>query len=199
MIRVNLVPKKEDGFSGISALGVDLSQVNIKLVLLAIVLFYGAKIPFDLYAKGVLREKDQEKVVLEKEKNTLQKKVDQYKEIEKQIQEIVAQGEKLQERKKIIENRLQSRKSPVRIMIYIAKNIPNDVWIEKLSISDDKINIEGETPAYKSISAFIEGLKNSVYFVGESLKFDGATTNIDKKTGMRTEKFKISGKVARYH
>ena len=199
MIRINLIPKKEDGFSGLSALGVDLSQINIKLVLLAIVLFYGIKIPFDLYAKGMLQDKDQEKASLETEKNTLQKKVDQYKEIEKQIQEIVAQGEKLQERKKIIENRLQSRKSPVRIMIYIAKNIPDDLWIEKLTLADDSISIEGETPTYKSISAFIEGLKNSVYFVGESLSFDGATTNIDKKTGMRTEKFKISGKIARYH
>ena len=197
MIKINLMKKKTE-FGSLSALGLDLSKIDIKLVLISVVVYYGSSALLKVYTQDIESEKIKVLASLGKEKQGLVKKIAQYKEIEKQIEEIIEQEKKLQKRKEIIEARIKKRKNPAKIMVYLSRNIPKDVWIKRLTLKGDRINIVGETPTYKSIGTFIENLKNSVYF-DESVNFDGAETIIDKETKKRTEKFKISGKIARYN
>ena len=197
MIKVNLMPKGKRT-SGFSALGVDISKVNIKFVLIAIAVSYGSKIPLSLYTKGAIKDREEEIANVSKQKKVLSDKISKYKEVEKNIQEIVEQEKKLRERKEVIEARMQNKKNPVRVMIYISKNVPDNLWIQSMNIKGDTINIKGVTSTYKSIGDFIENLKNSVYFDKE-IKFSGAQTNIDKETGRRTESFELSGKILRYN
>ena len=191
------MPKNKRG-GVLSALGVDLSKVNIKYVLIAVAVGYGSEIPLNIYINRQEGQKGEKITALNKEKNDLLKRISKYKEVEKKIQDVVKQEKDLRKKKEIIESRMQSKKNPVRIMLYISKNIPESLWINKLTLKDEKIAIEGVTPTYKSIGLFIENLKSAVYF-DKSLDFGGAETEIDKRTGRRTEKFKITGKIVRYN
>ena len=197
MIRINLKPKNRDR-TVLSTMGLNLSKVNIKFILVAVVISYGLKIPIAIYLQRVEGKESAKIEVLNKKEKVLVGKVSKYKDIEKQIKEIIDEEEKLRGRKKIIKDRLENRKNPLRIMVYIAKNIPDNLWIESMRLTENKIDIEGVTSTYKSIGLFIDNLKNSVYF-DKTLSFDGAETQIDKKTGARLEKFKISGKVVGYN
>ena len=67
-----------------------------------------------------------------------------------------------------------------------------------MTLRNNEIFLEGVTPTYKSIGVFIENLKSSIYF-DKNLNFDGAETEIDKNTGIRKERFKMSGKIVRYN
>ncbi|MCY4643668.1 MAG: PilN domain-containing protein [Bacteriovoracales bacterium] len=196
MIKINILPTDGDA-KGLGEFYSLLLKINVKMVLLSIVLLYASYFVLNLYTKGIEEKLEAKITSLEDEKKALDKEISKYGDVEKQIQKILDQEKVLKKRKNLVNLRVKSKKNPVRILTYISKNIPDKTWIEKLSLSKDKIDIEGITFSYKSIDTFIENLNESIYFK-KDLKFDGLKTIVDKESGARSERFKISGEVVKY-
>lgn len=189
---------KEEGSGVLAALGFDLSKVNIKFVLASVAILYVSAWPFEIYTEGVSSAKEDNIGDLKDQEKTLLGEIARYKNIEEEIKKVGEEKKNLEEKKKALEEKIYNKKNPFRIMVYIGSNIPENLWIEKMSLKEGEIVMEGATSSYRSIGEFIDDLKGSVYF-DSSLDFDGAETKIDKQTGMRTENFKISGKVVKYN
>ena len=197
MIKINLIVKKKE-LGKFSRLGLDFSKLKVKFVLLSVIIFYASSALLNGYIKGVESKKDNELAALNKKMQTLMKEISRNKEVEKKIEKIVSQEKMLHEKKEIIEVRVKERKNPSKIMIYLSKNIPEDVWIKKLTLKNDQIHMECVTSTYNSINTFVENLKSSIYF-NKSFKLSSVKTEVNKKTGKRTESFNISGEIERYN
>ncbi len=180
-----------------TVLGLDLSKIDLKLVLVAIIIHYVSGFAFEAYSKNETGVLEARVKTLNEERKALEKRSTQGEEFERQIEQLLKQEEKLESRKKIVENIIRTKKNPIQILMYISKNIPEDLWIEKLSVKDNSIQIDGKSLSYKSISKFLDSLDASIYFQKrfDILKQDD---EVDPITKVRSEKFSIVGKIARY-
>ncbi len=70
----------------------------------------------------------------------------------------------LQTRIDLINKLKESQKGPVRIMDQISKDLPDLVWLDKLSMSGGSISIEGRGLNPNAIANFVENVKADPFF-----------------------------------
>lgn len=195
MIEINLIVGKKP-FKMPTIMGVDMALINVKMIVVAIMLSF---------VPGALLESDWEPEVntaneqvseLQLKIKKLEKKNDENKSIQEQVDALARQEKKLAERLGVVKEIIKLKKNPMGIMLYLAKNIPDDVWIVSLSIENNTIKIKGQSLTYKSIGVFIENLKNSVFF-SKDIVMSGSRT-LEKEGQARIEEFDISGTIARF-
>lgn len=163
MIKTNLVIQGE-GFDPTNVGGMDLSKINVKLVLIAIVIFYLPDFTLLPSLESSKEEANQKVVQLNNKRNQLRRKVKEVKEFEKQITELENQEKKLKKRLEVIKNVSNSKVNPWKVILYISKNIPENVWLTGLSYNQKEMELVGYALSYKDIGDFIENLKKSVFF-----------------------------------
>ncbi len=196
MIKINLLPKTKK-FQMPVILGLDLGKLNIKVLLLFIVFHYiatGYLTDFFAEKRSALEAEVNE---LSKERTKLRNENRKYKDIQEQIKELLAQERNLQERKRVVESIILTKKNPRKLLLYISNNIPKDIWIDKLVVKGDRLSVEGFALSFKSIRIFMDNLQKSVFF-DRRFEIGKSETVTDEETGARKEKFSISGYVARY-
>lgn len=195
MIKINLIPGQvqEGAFLG----GIDISLVNWKLFFVFTLLAFIPQCGLELYWGNQLETMDREisdtrgKIAIE------QKKIDELKEVKKQVDDLKKKESALQGKLKVVQEVVSIRKNPMKILHYLALNMPSDVWITELQIENDKMLIKGNAVDYKSIGIFIDNLKNAVFFE-KQVNLDDYSTEIIKDTEQRVEEFQISAKILRY-
>lgn len=197
MIKINLLPKTKK-FQLPVILGIDLAKINIKLLLVFIVIHYLLTGFLESHFESSREEVSGVVNKLSAEKRKLLTENRQFKDIQKQIKELLAQEKNLQSRKVVVESIIKTKKNPVKLLLYISKNIPEDIWIEKMKVEGDEISIEGNSLSFKSIRTFLDNLQKSVYF-DRRFEIGQSETVTDDVTGVRKEKFSISGRVERYN
>jgi Tfp pilus assembly protein PilN len=82
----------------------------------------------------------------------------------KEVEEYQKRKDSLQTRIDLINNLKQSQKGPVRIMDQISKDLPDLVWLDKLSMSGGLISIEGRGLNPNAIANFVENIKSDSFF-----------------------------------
>jgi len=82
----------------------------------------------------------------------------------KEVEEYQKRKDNLQKRIDLINNLKQSQKGPVRIMDQISKDLPDLVWLDKLSMSGGLISIEGRGLNPNAIANFVENIKSDPFF-----------------------------------
>ncbi|MEK6371640.1 MAG: PilN domain-containing protein [Acidobacteriota bacterium] len=82
----------------------------------------------------------------------------------KEVEEYQKRKDSLQKRIDLINNLKQSQKGPVRIMDQISKDLPDLVWLDKLSMSGGLISIEGRGLNPNAIANFVENIKSDSFF-----------------------------------
>jgi Tfp pilus assembly protein PilN len=194
MIKINLsTVKKPLDVTKIG--GLDLSKLNVKYLVLGIFLIY---VP-DLFLNSTWEEERtlaQEEInQLTTEKNQISRKVKDMKEFQEQVDALNTLELKLTEKLNVVRQILTTKKNPFNLMVYIAKNIPQDLWLTELSVIDNKLKIAGKSLDYKSIGKFQEDLKNSI-FLSNDFKLD-SVKNIEE-LGRRYEVFEFSGTVTKF-
>ena len=107
-------------------------------------------------------------------KRTLSNKQDQVaaRKVEAQkLEAIIAEVEAFQKRKDSLQNRIdlinqlkQNQKGPVRIMDRISQDLPDLVWLDKMSIAGGKITLNGRGLNQNAIANFVENIKNDSFF-----------------------------------
>lgn len=192
MIKINLSnTKKALDVSNVG--GFDFTKVKIKAVLIVIILIY---IP-DFVLIPVWEE---ERTTLSSEMDakrskfsSLKRKVNQSKDMEKQIRELKVQEENLGKKLVAVKQAISVKRNPSSLLLYIAKNIPPEVWINELDINLDTMIIKGEAFDYTSIGSFVNSLKSSVFISDANITY---TNNSVKGTEKRRiESFEVVFKV----
>lgn len=195
MIKINLSnTKKQVDISNIG--GFDFTKMKIKAVLLVAVLIY---IPdFTIIPMWEKETEDTNQIIQTKqmELSRLKKKVTESQDMEKQILELKAQEENLGKKLTAVKQAISEKKNPAPLLLYIAKNVPDELWIKSLTLEDDKLSIKGEAYDYTSIGNFMNNLKSSVFIREANITSTSSVVRASDKR--RLETFEVNFVIARF-
>lgn len=196
MIKINLsTVKKPMDLANVG--GFDLSKINVKWVVLAIVFLYAP----DFFVVDNLTEirdaRDQELQALIAQKNKITKEVNELKNFDKQIEMLKRREEELASKLEVVKSILSTKKNPWNILVYVAKNIPPEIWLTEIKYEGDKLQIKGRSSDYQSQGIFLENLKKSIFFDKNITyqKNDAAPTGRDNR---KLASFDITAVITRY-
>ena len=196
MIEINLLEQKKQ-FKMPSVLGLDLTQLNLKMLGFAIVFAYIPEIFLIDYFDDQNKELD---VVIEAKGKIITKYAKELrgsKEIQKKLKAFNQQVKKLKERSALVDKIFAQKTNPKRVLEKIARSVPEDLWFNTLIINEDKsVEIKGAANSYKSIGNFISLANDSAFFSSTLMMADSKTAT--EKIGVRetrVETFEIKGKV----
>lgn len=195
MIKINLTAaKKEMDISNLG--GFDFSQLKIKAVGLAILILYLPDFFLTPMWEEELNKKTEQIQTLQQKANSLKSKVSRSATLEKQIRELRAQEENLGRKLKAVKEAIALKKNPSGLLLFIAKNIPDDLWIRDLSIEKETMVIKGEALNYMSVGTFVTNLRSSIFIRDASIK--NTTSSIRPSDKRRVEVFEVQFEIARF-
>lgn len=82
----------------------------------------------------------------------------------KAVEDFQKQKDNLQKRIDLINQLKQNQKGPVRIMDQISRDLPDLVWLDKMSIDAAKVTVIGRGLNPNAIALFVANVKNDPYF-----------------------------------
>jgi len=92
------------------------------------------------------------------------------KELER-LTEIRAKGEEYERRKEVLSRKIKlitdlkkQQTVPVHILDKVSKNLPDNLWLDAMSASNNQINISGKATTYNAVSNFYVNLSESGFF-----------------------------------
>lgn len=195
MIKINLsTAQKQMDISNLG--GFDFTKLKIKPVILAIVLMYLPDFFLTPIWESEFEAKNMELQQLQGESNSLKRKVSQSANMEKQIKELKAQEENLGKKLTAVKQAISLKRNPSNLLLYIAKNIPQDLWIKELNIDKELMIIKGEALSYTSVGNFVNNLRASVFIKDASIK--NTTNTVRDSDKKRIESFEIHFGIARF-
>jgi len=87
------------------------------------------------------------------------------------LESIIKEVEDFQRRKDSLQNRIdlinqlkQNQKGPVRILDQISRDLPDLVWLDKMTVAGGRITLGGRGLNPNAIANFVENVKNDPYF-----------------------------------
>lgn len=195
MIKINLsTAKKPVDISNLG--GFDFSKLKIKALLLVIAIIY---IP-DLLLVDMWEESrnvaQSEVSGKQNELTRLKRKIDNSLGLDKQIRELKAQEENLGKKLTAVKQAISEKKNPSNILLYLAKNIPAELWIKEISIKNDLMTVKGEAFDYTSIGNFVNSLRSSVFIKESNIANTNSTMRASDKK--RIETFEVNFTIGRF-
>jgi Tfp pilus assembly protein PilN len=195
MIKINLsAAQKQVDISNLA--GFDFTKLKIKAVIIACVVIYLPDFLLMPMLESEFTARTQEFSVLQSQSSSLKRKVSQSAALEKQIRELKAQEENLGKKLTAVKEAISLKRNPANLLLYISKNMPEDLWIKELSIEAETMLIKGEALSYTSIGNFVNNLRSSVFIKDANIK--STTSNIRESDKRRIETFEISFAIARF-
>jgi Tfp pilus assembly protein PilN len=108
-------------------------------------------------------------------KDWKQKHVEADAELER-LEEIRAKGEEYKKKKAELARKIdlittlkKQQAVPVHILDQISKNLPDFLWLESMSVSNNQIQINGKATSYNAVTNFYNNLGESGYFSSVTL------------------------------
>jgi Tfp pilus assembly protein PilN len=89
---------------------------------------------------------------------------DKLEAIIKEVDDYQKRKDSLQQRIDLINQLKQNQKGPVRIMDQISRDLPDLVWLDKMSINGQQISLNGRGLNANAIANFVENVKRDPYF-----------------------------------
>lgn len=195
MIKINLsIAQKQMDISNLG--GFDFTKVKIVPVLIAVVVMYLPDFVLMPMWEEEYNVKTQELSGLQGELSSLKRKVSQSATLEKQIRELKAQEENLGKKLTAVKEAISQKRNPANLLLYITKNIPEDLWLLELSIDNETMIVKGEALSYTSVGNFVNSLRSSVFIKDASIK--NTTSTVRESDKRRIESFEIHFAVARF-
>jgi Tfp pilus assembly protein PilN len=195
MIKINLsAAQKQVDISNLA--GFDFTKLKIKAVIIACVVIYLPDFLLMPMLESEFTVRTQEFSALQSQSSSLKRKVSQSAALEKQIRELKAQEENLGKKLTAVKEAISLKRNPANLLLYISKNMPEDLWIKELAIEAETMLIKGEALNYTSIGNFVNNLRSSVFIKDANIK--STTSNIRESDKRRIETFEISFAIARF-
>lgn len=195
MIKINLSnSKKSVDISNVG--GFDFTKIKIKAVILFIFIIY---IP-DYFLMDIwLAERTETETQIsqtQRQLSKLKKEVQKSQDLDKQIRELKAQEENLGKKLTAVKQAISEKRNPSALLLYIAKNVPPELWIKELSIIQEDMIVKGDALDYTSIGNFVNILRESVFIKDANItSTSSAVRESDKR---RIESFEVKFKISRF-
>ena len=197
MIKVNLKSTGAGASGGNDFVAdVDLSGLNIKVIIICAALGYG---PGLLYFDSQFAD---EKAVFQNQLNALTTEAKKLEAEQKSMADYAKQLDDLKNKEASIKKRLdvvnrvtEQRNNPMKIMLYIAENIPEDIWLKKVDIAGMSFRLEGNAISFKSIGKLRESLEQSIFFGQRVLLDDYKSTDVN---GSRVQEFRLTATIRKF-
>ena len=199
MIKLNLLEKKKP-FLLPSVLGMDLNAVNLKMLAVAIVLYYMPGITTSFLFEQKTLDKQTELQALTAENVGLRLKIEKDANIKVQVDAFKDQVSKLELRSKQVDEIMKNRTNPKKVLEKIARSIPEDVWFDSMEINDkNEMVITGGANTSRSIGEFITNINDSPYFGGTIVpRLQENRKSLSEDIGSSFEYFELFGKIVNY-
>ncbi len=97
------------------------------------------------------------------------KERERLKEILKKGEEFKAQRELLKRKVELITQLKKNQAVPVHLLDQISRNMPEFLWLEKISERGNTISLTGKATTYNAVSNFYNNLNTSTYFTNVTL------------------------------
>ncbi len=195
MIKINLANnKKQLDISNLG--GFDFTRVKIKALLLVIVLIYVPDFVLVPMWEAELETANTELQSRQSDLKKVKSKVNKSKNFETQIKELKAQEENLGKKLLAVKQAISEKKNPSSLLLYVAKNTPENLWLKSLEISENSMLVSGEASDYSSIGNFVTSLRSSV-FVKEA-NITGTKSTVRDSDKSRIETFDVKFIIGRF-
>ena len=195
MIKVNLSnAKKALDLSDLG--GFDFTKLKVKAVLISIVLIYAPDFVLVPMWEEQLVKQNELVTSQQGQLNNLKRKVSQSADFEKQIQELKLQEESLRQKLTAVKQAISEKKNPSTLLLFIAKNMPVDLWINELTIEGEIMVIRGEALSYTSVGNFVSSLRSSVFIKDSNIV--NTTSLLRGADKRRIESFEVNFMIARF-
>jgi len=194
MIKINLsVAQNQVDISNLG--GFDFSKIKLIPVALSIIAIYIPDLVFVDIWDQTFNARTDELSVVQRELNSLKRKVSQSAVLEKQIRELKAQEDNLSKKLTAVKQAISQKRNPANLLLYIAKNIPEDLWIQEISIEGETMLVKGQALSYVSVGNFVNNLRSSVFIKDSNIK--STTSSVREIDKRRIESFEIAFSIAR--
>jgi Tfp pilus assembly protein PilN len=195
MIKINLgLDKNQASMNNLG--GFDLTKVKLFPLIAFIGLLYLPDFVLLPMWETENEELNQQLISEQAKLSGIKRKLGKSVDIEKQIKELKVQEENLGKKLLAVKQAISEKKNPSNILLYIAKNIPDDLWIKELEITLESMTIKGESLDYASIGNFVNVLKSSVFI--KDANIIGTSSNVRNSDKRRIESFEIKFTIARF-
>lgn len=166
MIRINLLPHREEKRKARRQQFYALAGLTLALGGLVVALGNGI-------ISGYVSAQDEKNAFLKTEIATLDKSIDEIKRLREQTDALL-------QRKRVIESLQGNRSEAVGLFNELAKNVPEGVYIKKVSQQANKINLVGYAQSNARVSSLMRNLESSPLLERPTLiEIKGAT--VDKR------------------
>lgn len=199
MIEINLIEEKK-ALKLPVVLGMDLNEIPFKKIFVIYLLAVGVENYMESTYEKNIKSKKEEISKLDGYVKKLNKELKQNRGLRVELEKFNQQIDQLKERSVQVEKIIQTRSNPRRILESLARSIPEDVWLTKLEIGEDKrVNLEGMSIDYKNIGQFISNSNNSIFFSNSMGLQDSKTEEkIFDGVNVRVESFKIQASITNF-
>lgn len=195
MIKINLTAaQKQVDISNLA--GFDFTKLKIKAVIIACVIIYLPDVMLLPMWEDEYNNRNQELATLQGQSSSLKRKVSQSGVLEKQIRELKAQEDNLGKKLTAVKQAISQKRNPANLLLYISKNMPEDLWIKELNIEGETMLVKGEALSYTSVGNFVNNLRSSVFIRDANIK--STNSNVRASDKRRIESFEISFAVSRF-
>lgn len=198
MIEINLIaqPKK---FKMPTVLGVDLSIINIKLVVLAYVISVVGESYYHEYFDEQVKKYEEQTVELNKQLRGLRSSLTEAGDLRAELTTYNRQLERLRARTEQVRVIINQRTNPKPLLEKVARNLPADMWINLIEIRKDRtILLKGAAESYSSIGNFIIATNDSPFFDDLNLAQSATEEVMENGVPRRIEAFEIQGRISSY-
>jgi Tfp pilus assembly protein PilN len=164
MIKINLIgEKKQTKVKAPSSVKIDMGAGGRNAVLVAIVIA-------GLGAAGGWSWRESKRLDDWKQKNVeADAELERLKPIREKAERYEARKELLERKIALITDLKRKQSVPVHILDQVSKNLPDFLWLERMSADNSVISIAGKATAYSAVSNFYRNLTSSGYFAGVTL------------------------------
>lgn len=196
MIEINLSPsKKSTSITNFG--GIDLSHINVKMMLFAFLFMYIPESFLVDYFDSQIAKSNAEFQKLNSELRKLNNKVRGMSNIQKQVDALAEQEKKLSQKLNTVKEIINRRQNPYQVMKYLVNNIPDDLWLESITLQNNTLTLLGYSKNWKSIGGYLEAMKNSIFFA-KQIEYSRPDNMSPEYMGQRVEVFSIKTQVLRY-
>lgn len=157
MIKINLLPVKEEKLKT-EAKGF-LAVCVVAIAVVVVLIFLNS---------SVLEEQEE---ASKAEIAKMDAEIAKLKSIMGEIKSLKEKKAKLQEKMDMIVKLQEQNIGPVRVLDELSLKLPsNKIWVEKLTIKGNKLDLDGKTLENQEVAGFMKQLENSTFFSGINLK-----------------------------
>jgi Tfp pilus assembly protein PilN len=195
MIEINLSPTFKGERSELQRI---LSLLNIKWLLISVLISFVPQGIYETIIESDIQEKKNTEIALSQAINGLTTKMNELKKMEDEVAALKELELNLGSRIDVVRKVIEKKQNPFSVLLYIAENIPEDVWITEITISDGNLEVLGFSQSWKSIGKLIDNLKNSIFF-SKSISYEQPKEKIQLyPLWTRMEIFQIKAKIIKY-